>query len=29
VWSGPGAGGDATASAILGDVIAIARSERR
>jgi homoserine dehydrogenase len=26
VWSGPGAGGDATASAILGDVIAIARS---
>ena len=25
VWSGPGAGGDATASAILGDVIAIAR----
>ena len=26
VWSGPGAGGDATASAILGDVIAIART---
>jgi len=26
VWSGPGAGGDATASAILGDVIAIARA---
>jgi homoserine dehydrogenase len=25
VWSGPGAGGDATASAILGDVIQIAR----
>ena len=25
VWSGPGAGGDATASAILGDVIHIAR----
>ena len=25
VWSGPGAGGDATASAILADVIAIAR----
>jgi homoserine dehydrogenase len=25
VWSGPGAGGDATASAILGDVIEIAR----
>jgi homoserine dehydrogenase len=28
VWSGPGAGGDATASAILADVIAIARSAR-
>jgi homoserine dehydrogenase len=28
VWSGPGAGGDATASAILADVIAIARSHR-
>ena len=28
VFSGPGAGGEATASAILGDVIAIARSER-
>jgi homoserine dehydrogenase len=28
VFSGPGAGGDATASAILGDVIAIARSTR-
>ena len=28
VFSGPGAGGDATASAILGDVIAIARSAR-
>ena len=28
VWSGPGAGGDATASAILADVIAIARSMR-
>jgi homoserine dehydrogenase len=28
VWSGPGAGGDATASAILADVIAIARSSR-
>jgi homoserine dehydrogenase len=27
VWSGPGAGGDATASAILGDVIRIARRE--
>lgn len=27
-WSGPGAGGDATASAILADVIAIARSTR-
>lgn len=27
-WSGPGAGGDATASAILADVIAIARSAR-
>ena len=27
-WSGPGAGGDATASAILADVIAIARSMR-
>ncbi|GAC1697973.1 MAG: hypothetical protein NVS9B6_07350 [Candidatus Limnocylindrales bacterium] len=27
-WSGPGAGGDATASAILADVIAIARSLR-
>jgi len=27
-WSGPGAGGDATASAILSDVIAIARSMR-
>ena len=27
-WSGPGAGGDATASAILADVIAIARSIR-
>jgi homoserine dehydrogenase len=26
VWTGPGAGGDATASAILGDVIAIARA---
>ena len=26
VWSGPGAGGDATASAILADVIAIARA---
>jgi homoserine dehydrogenase len=26
VWSGPGAGGDATASAILGDMIHIARS---
>src|SRR5207253_9462083 len=25
VWSGPGAGGDATASAILGDVIQIAQ----
>ncbi|HVR88568.1 MAG TPA: homoserine dehydrogenase [Candidatus Limnocylindria bacterium] len=28
VWSGPGAGGDATASAILADVIAIARSRK-
>jgi len=28
VWSGPGAGGDATASAILGDVIQIARATR-
>ncbi|HEV2251253.1 MAG TPA: homoserine dehydrogenase [Candidatus Limnocylindria bacterium] len=28
VWSGPGAGGDATASAILADVIAVARSMR-
>jgi homoserine dehydrogenase len=28
VFSGPGAGGDATASAILGDVIAIARASR-
>ncbi len=28
VWSGPGAGGDATASAILGDVIQIARAAR-
>lgn len=28
VFSGPGAGGDATASAILGDVIAIARGAR-
>ncbi len=28
VFSGPGAGGDATASAILGDVIAIARAMR-
>ncbi|HEX9496206.1 MAG TPA: homoserine dehydrogenase [Candidatus Limnocylindria bacterium] len=28
VWSGPGAGGDATASAILADVIAIARAMR-
>jgi homoserine dehydrogenase len=28
VFSGPGAGGDATASAILGDVIAIARNAR-
>jgi homoserine dehydrogenase len=28
VWSGPGAGGDATASAILADVIAIARNIR-
>ncbi len=28
VWSGPGAGGDATASAILADVIAIARGMR-
>jgi homoserine dehydrogenase len=28
VFSGPGAGGDATASAILGDVIAIARTAR-
>jgi homoserine dehydrogenase len=28
VWSGPGAGGDATASAILADVIAIARVTR-
>ena len=28
VWSGPGAGGDATASAILADVIAIARNMR-
>ena len=27
LWSGPGAGGDATASAILGDVIQIARRE--
>lgn len=27
-WSGPGAGGDATAAAILADVIAIARSSR-
>ena len=27
-WSGPGAGGDATASAILADVIAIARSAK-
>ncbi len=27
-WSGPGAGGDATASAVLADVIAIARSLR-
>jgi homoserine dehydrogenase len=27
VWSGPGAGGDATASAILGDVIRIARRQ--
>ena len=26
IWSGPGAGGDATASAILADVIAIART---
>ena len=28
VFSGPGAGGPATASAILGDVIALARSRR-
>lgn len=28
IWSGPGAGGDATASAILADVIGIARSMR-
>ncbi|HET7700432.1 MAG TPA: homoserine dehydrogenase, partial [Candidatus Limnocylindria bacterium] len=28
LFSGPGAGGDATASAILGDVIAIARAHR-
>jgi len=28
MWSGPGAGGDATASAILADVIAIARGMR-
>jgi homoserine dehydrogenase len=28
VWTGPGAGGDATASAILADVIAVARSMR-
>src|SRR5258706_316776 len=28
VFSGPGAGGEATASAILGDVIAIARAAR-
>ena len=28
LWSGPGAGGDATASAILADVIAVARSMR-
>ena len=28
VWSGPGAGGEATASAILADVIAIARASR-
>jgi len=28
VWSGPGAGGDATASAILGDVIQIAQRHR-
>src|SRR2546428_302175 len=28
VWSGPGAGGDATASAILGDVIQIARQNQ-
>jgi homoserine dehydrogenase len=28
VWSGPGAGGDATAAAILADVIAIARGMR-
>jgi homoserine dehydrogenase len=28
VFSGPGAGGDATASAILGDVIAVARAAR-
>ena len=28
VWSGPGAGGDATASAILADVIAVARAMR-
>ena len=28
VWSGPGAGGEATASAILADVIAIARNMR-
>ena len=28
VWSGPGAGGEATASAILADVIAIARAMR-
>lgn len=28
IWSGPGAGGDATASAILADVIAITRAAR-
>ena len=28
IWSGPGAGGDATAAAILADVIAIARTAR-
>ena len=28
VWSGPGAGGEATASAILADVIAVARAIR-